>query len=120
KKIKEMKPVIIYVLYCCVMMGLLGLFSCDKNLNNQQKTSLDDNTQWASESNADIFLNDVYDQLPDMYCQPENLDNFTDDNDAGFYYASWKYKDGILDPAQTNYTLFGGGAVGVAIISRYN
>ncbi|MBS1564905.1 MAG: RagB/SusD family nutrient uptake outer membrane protein, partial [Bacteroidetes bacterium] len=74
-----MKPVKIYVLYGCVIMGLLGLLSCDKNLDNQQKTSLDDNTQWASESNADIFLNDVYGQLPDMYSQPETLDNFTDD-----------------------------------------
>ncbi len=34
--------------------------------------------------------------MPDIYAQPENLDNFTDDNDAGFYYNSWKYKDGNL------------------------
>jgi len=101
-------------------MGALGLFSCDKSLNNQQKTSLDDNTQWVSESNADIFLNDVYDQLPDIYSQPENFDNFTDDNDAGFYYNSWKYKDGNLDPASNNYTLFGGGATGIGTISRCN
>ena len=115
-----MKPVKIYVLYGCVIMGLLGLFSCDKNLDNQQKTSLDDNSQWASESNADIFLNDVYDQMPDIYSQPENFDNFTDDNDAGFYYNSWKYKDGNLDPASSNYTLFGGGATGIGTISRCN
>jgi len=101
-------------------MGSMGLFSCDKNLNNQQKTSLDDNTQWASEGNADIFLNDVYDQLPDIYSQPENFDNFTDDNDAGVYYDSWKYKDGNLDPASNNYQLFGGGATGIGTISRCN
>lgn len=115
-----MRPVKTYILYSCIITGLLGLSSCDKDLDNQQKVSLDDNTQWATESNADIFLNDVYDQLPDMYSQPENLDNFTDDNDAGFYYNSWKFKDGNLDPASTNYTLFGGGATGVQTVSRYN
>jgi len=102
------------------MMGSLCFLSCDKNLDNVNKTSLNDNTQWANESNADLFLNDIYDQLPDMYSQPENLDNFTDDNDAGFYYNSWKFKDGNLDPASTNYALFGGGATGVQTISRYN
>jgi len=115
-----MRPVKTYILYGCLIAGSLGLHSCDKDLDNQQKVSLDDNTQWATESNADIFLNDVYDQLPDIYSQPENLDNFTDDNDAGFYYNSWKFKDGNLDPASTNYTLFGGGATGVQTVSRYN
>ncbi|AXY74104.1 RagB/SusD family nutrient uptake outer membrane protein [Paraflavitalea soli] len=115
-----MRPVKTYILYGCIIAGTLGLYSCDKDLDNQQKVSLDDNTQWATESNADIFLNDVYDQLPDIYAQPENLDNFTDDNDAGFYYNSWKYKDGNLDPASTNYALFGGGATGVQTVSRYN
>src|ERR1043165_441570 len=115
-----MKPVKTYILYGCIATVLLGLFSCDKHLDNDVKTSFDDKTQWQSESYADLFLNDVYDQLPDMYSQPENLDNFTDDNDAGFYYNSWKYKDGNLDPASDNYTLFGGGATGVQTISRYN
>jgi hypothetical protein len=115
-----MRPVKTYILYSCIVTALLGLYACDKDLDNQQKVSLDDNTQWATESNADIFLNDVYDQLPDIYSQPENLDNFTDDNDGGFYYNSWKFKDGNLDPASTNYTLFGGGATGVQTVSRYN
>jgi hypothetical protein len=96
------------------------MLSCNKDLENEDKTRLNDDTQWASESNADIFLNDVYDQLPDIYSQPESADNFSDDNDAGFYYSSYKYHDGILDPASTNYGLFGGGSVGVATISRHN
>jgi len=115
-----MKSIKIIVLHGCIMTGLLFFISCDKNLNNVNKTSLDDNTQWSNKSNADIFLNDVYDQLPDIYGQPENFDNFTDDNDAGFYYDSWKYKDGNLDPASNNYTLFGGGAAGIGSISRCN
>ncbi len=101
-------------------MLAFGMTACDKNLDNVNKATLDDNSQWATEANADIFLNDVYDQLPDMYGAPENYDNFTDDNDAGFYYNSWKYKDGNLDPASTNYALFGGGATGIQTISRHS
>nr|AGU10173.1 Starch-binding associating with outer membrane [uncultured organism] len=115
-----MKPYIKNIIHTCLLAATVGLSSCDKDLDNESKTNLTDATQWVSESNADIFLNDVYDQIPDIYSQPENLDNFTDDNDGGFYYASFKYKQGILDPAATNYTLFGGGAVGVATVNRYN
>jgi hypothetical protein len=109
-----------YILYTCAVLSSVGIVSCDKELNNADKTKLDDTTQWASEANADIFLNDVYDQLPQMYNDPENLDNFTDDNDAGFYYSSWKYKDGILDPAATNTAIFGGAAIGIGTINRHN
>jgi hypothetical protein len=115
-----MKSVKKYIICACLLAGIVGMHSCKKALDNVDKSSLNDATQWASETNADIFLNDVYNQLPDIYSQPETLDNFTDDNDAGFYYASWKYKDGILDPAATNYALFGGAAVGAATITRFN
>jgi hypothetical protein len=115
-----MKTVKLSFLYSCVLMLAFGMTACDKNLDNVNKATLDDNSQWATEANADIFLNDVYDQLPDMYGAPENYDNFTDDNDAGFYYNSWKYKDGNLDPASTNYALFGGGATGIQTISRHS
>ena len=50
----------------------------------------------------------------------KQFDNFTDDNDPDHYYASWKWKGGIIDPASTNYGLFGGAAVGIATINRYN
>jgi hypothetical protein len=113
-------PYIKNIIHTCLLAATVGLSSCDKDLDNESKTNLTDATQWVSESNADIFLNDVYDQLPNIYSQPENLDNFTDDNDGGFYYASFKYKQGILDPAATNYDLFGGAAVGVATVNRYN
>lgn len=114
-----MRPIKKYILYACILAAAFGV-SCRKDLENIDKSSLNDDTQWASETNADIFLNDVYNQLPEIYGQPETFDNFTDDNDAGFYYSSWKYKDGILNPASTNYGLFGGAAVGVATISRQN
>ncbi|GAA3944287.1 RagB/SusD family nutrient uptake outer membrane protein [Chitinophaga oryziterrae] len=88
---------------------LILLFSCNKNfLEKTDKTQLTDEIQWASEGNADIFLNDIYGSLPNYWNQPENLDNFTDDNDAGFYYTSNNWKQGIVAPSGTDYTVWGG------------
>ena len=46
-------------------MGILMLVlpvSCDTDefLENANKANLTDKTQWESETNADVFLNDVY------------------------------------------------------------
>jgi hypothetical protein len=106
------------ILSSCLLL-LLSYTSCNKTLENVDKTRLTEISQWASEGNADIFLNDIYNNLPSMYNSPENLDNYTDDNDAGYYYPSWRYKDGQLDPASTNYSIWGGSA-GVASIDRFN
>lgn len=109
-----------FLLYSCILIIAICLYSCKKDfLENADKTKLTDDTQWASEGNADIFLNDIYNNLPDLYNAPENLDNFTDDNDAGFYYGSWNFKQGIINPASTNYSIWGGDA-GPADISRFN
>jgi hypothetical protein len=87
----------------------MPFFSCTKDfLENTDKTQLTDELQWSSEGNADIFLNDIYGSLPNYWNQPENLDNFTDDNDAGFYYTSYNWKQGIVSPAGTDYTVWGG------------
>jgi len=107
----------IHVIICAVLV-LYGV-SCTKVLDNTDKTRLTEETQWSTEGNADIFLNYIYNNLPDMYNSPENLDNFTDDNDAGFYYGSWTFKQGIIDPASTYYVIWGGNA-GPADISRFN
>ncbi|SDH16697.1 RagB/SusD family nutrient uptake outer membrane protein [Chitinophaga filiformis] len=97
------------IIYCMLFIILLPLFSCTKDfLENTDKTQLTDELQWSSEGNADIFLNDIYSDLPNYWNQPENLDNFTDDNDAGFYYTSYNWKQGIVSPAGTDYTVWGG------------
>ncbi|OCX53001.1 glycan metabolism protein RagB [Mucilaginibacter sp. PPCGB 2223] len=116
KTIKKLKTlfVISAILATAVLAG------CKKDiLDNTNKASLTETTQWASEGNADIFLNDIYNNLPNLYNAPENLDNFTDDNDAGIYYSSWNWKQGILDASSTNYSIWGS-SVGPADINRYN
>ncbi|MDR0794000.1 MAG: RagB/SusD family nutrient uptake outer membrane protein [Chitinophagaceae bacterium] len=90
-------------------MLLLSAVACTKNfLDNTNKSMLTDATQWSSEGNADIFLNDIYGALPNYWNQPENMDNFTDDNDAGFYYTSYNWKQGICEPSSNDYTIWGG------------
>ena len=102
------------------LLVVTAMASCRKNiLDNTNKASLTEATQWSSQGNADIFLNDIYNNLPNLYNSPENLDNFTDDNDAGIYYGSWSWKQGILDQSSTNYSIWGGTA-GPADINRYN
>lgn len=78
---------------------LLSTFSCKKDfLDNPEKTRLTDANQWQSEGNADIFLNDIYNDLSNKWNTPNNLDNYTDDNDYGFYLISYRSRQGILDP----------------------
>src|SRR3569833_528064 len=90
----------------CTAILLTSIAGCKKDiLSNSNKSSLIETTQRASESNADIFLNDVYNNLPNLYNSPENLDNFTDDNDAGIYYSSWNFKQGIIDESSTYYSV---------------
>jgi starch-binding outer membrane protein, SusD/RagB family len=110
-----------HILYACLLASAISLTSCDKNLDNEKKDVLTDATQWANEPNADIAINDVYDQLPDLYGSPETLDHFTDDNDPDHYYSSWKFKGGVIDPASTTYNInFAAPSVGIADISGHN
>ena len=57
---------------------LFSVASCDQEdyLETVDKSRLTDATMWASEGNADIYLNDCYSELPSKSNQPDNLDNF--------------------------------------------
>lgn len=107
------------LLALCLFAVTVTGTACKKVLENTDKSRLTEDTQWSGEGNADIFLNDIYNNLPDLYNAPENLDNFTDDNDAGFYYGSWNYKQGNIDASSTYYGIWGS-ACGPADVSRFN
>ena len=90
---------------------LFSVASCDQEdyLETVDKSRLTDATMWASEGNADIYLNDCYSELQAKSNQPDNLDNFTDDNDAGFYYTSYNWKKGIVEKSGgANTSVWGG------------
>lgn len=87
----------------CMMIIILVLpmlSSCKKDfLDNQNKGSIAGDTQWADESSADLFLNDIYGQLNNLGNTPDPLDSFTDDNDGGPYWKSWRWRQGIIGPS---------------------
>jgi hypothetical protein len=76
-----------------------SLFSCHKYLDNTPKTSVAGDAQWADEPSADIFVNDIYDNLSINNSTPDPLDSYTDDNDGGPYWKSWRWKQGIIGPS---------------------
>lgn len=71
--------------------------SCEKFLDTTSTNTLTEQTQWANEANADVYLNGIYNQLSKPNT-PDPLDSYTDDNDGGPYWLSWQWKQGIVTP----------------------
>ena len=76
---------------------LLVASSCDTEdfLENENKSKLTDPTQWQSEINADIFINDVYSEIPRVSGSFEQLDYYTDDYNISHYYTASTWRKGI-------------------------
>jgi starch-binding outer membrane protein, SusD/RagB family len=74
---------------------LFSISSCEDYLENENKSNLTDETQWASETNADIYLNSVYNDLPDKWNPSEHLDYYTDDYNISHYYTASNWRTGI-------------------------
>src|ERR1044072_4911079 len=67
-----------------MMLLVLAVAGCKKSyLDITPKNFLTDNAVWASPANADLFLNDLYNQLPDINNKTEHLDQYTDNSDVG-------------------------------------
>jgi len=78
---------------------LFSSISCNQEdyLETQDKTRLTEAQMWETESTADLYLNTCYNELVAKGNQPDNLDSYTDDNDAGYYYTSFNWKKGIVN-----------------------
>ncbi len=76
---------------------ILFMVSCnhDEFLENTDKSKLTDATQWASDANADIFINDLYSELPHFNRFAEQLDYYTDDYNISHYYTAYQWRKGI-------------------------
>lgn len=87
---------------------LLGVFSCNQEdfLETTNKSNLTDASMWASEGNADIFLNEIYHELYTRIT-PDPLDDFTADNDGGWYYTSRNWRQGIVEASETYFGVWG-------------
>lgn len=69
----------------------VGACRKDNFLDVPPKGSLTNETTFSSESNADLFVNDIYNSLPDLNNEYQVLDQWTDNSDVG---ANWM--DGVL------------------------
>ncbi len=90
---------------------VLMLWGCSHEdfLENANKANLTDETQWATESNADIFLNDCYSEIPMKWNFPENLDYYSDDYNISHYYTASNWRQGIsLVPGESTTNEWGG------------
>jgi hypothetical protein len=76
--------------YFFVTYLLLGLAACSKDafLNIPDKGSLTNLSTFSSQNNADLFVNDIYDNLPDGNNNDENLDQYTDNDFCGANYMT--------------------------------
>jgi hypothetical protein len=68
---------------------ILAMMGCKKGyLDIAPKNFLSDDAVWASTDNADLFLNDIYNQLPNINNETEHLDQYTDNSDVGVLWMS--------------------------------
>ncbi|WKN30652.1 RagB/SusD family nutrient uptake outer membrane protein [Porifericola rhodea] len=101
-----------YILKPSILLAmLLYATACDQEefLENVNKSNLTDVTQWQSETNADIFLNDVYSEVPNRWNFSEHLDYYTDDYNISHYYTASNWRQGVCQvPPQSNASAWGG------------
>src|SRR5680860_1439573 len=83
--------------YIKIVLMISVILSCNSEefLENTNKSSLSDQTQWSSETNADIFLNDVYSEIPNKWNFSEHLDYYTDDYNISHYYTASNWRQGV-------------------------
>ena len=74
-----------YALTGALLATLLG--QCTPSLEVVPQDQLSDATLFSSTTNADLLLNDVYNQLPNMNNDTQHLDQFTDNSYVG---AEWE------------------------------
>ena len=70
----------------CLAGSLALLSACEDWLEIEPKDRFGDTTVWGSEENADMFLNDIYNQLPHLNTETQNLDQYSDNSYVG---AEW-------------------------------
>lgn len=98
------------VLLACAS-ALMLIVSCDNEefLENENKAKLTDLTQWASEDNSDIFINDLYSEIPRAGTFAEQLDYYTDDYNISHYYTAYNWRKAICQvPGSSNGSPWGG------------
>ena len=91
KKLNIIYPVFFFSLLAAVSINIT---SCNKTLDSKlsliPQDQVSDPTVWASESTADLFLNDIYGKLFDGNNTWDPFDNFSDNSMCGLFWPSSK------------------------------
>ncbi|WPU93142.1 RagB/SusD family nutrient uptake outer membrane protein [Mucilaginibacter sabulilitoris] len=95
---KKLNKYNIYYSWLLLAVVVLPMAACKKYLDNVPKDSIAGDVQWSNETTADLFLNDIYHQINNQGDTPDPLDSYTDDNDGGPYWKSWRWRQGIIGP----------------------
>src|SRR5690606_22396920 len=94
---------------CTIFLLAFGSCNNEEFLENETKSLLTDNSQWSSSSNADIYINDIYSQIPRVSTFAEQLDYYSDDYNISHYYTSSNWRQGItLTPGGSTDNPWGG------------
>ena len=106
-KILKLKYIIIGI--CAVTLFTTNSCDTEDFLENENKSNLTDQTQWASEGNADIFLNEVYSEVFRRNNDTEQMDYYSDDYNISHYYTASNWRRGITNvPGSSTNNPWGG------------
>lgn len=72
-----------YLYYTGVLLLTVLFGSCNDFLEVPTKNFISDDVLWSKPTNADLYLNDIYNQIPEMQDDTEHLDQYTDNSDVG-------------------------------------
>ncbi|HTE08574.1 MAG TPA: RagB/SusD family nutrient uptake outer membrane protein, partial [Flavitalea sp.] len=91
--------IILYILLLYSVATVSCKKSLDESLDVAPRDRLTNASVWTDVATADVFLNDIYGQLPDGNNYYDPLDNWTDNSICGF---AWPFSRNVIQ--QSNYT----------------
>jgi starch-binding outer membrane protein, SusD/RagB family len=88
-----------YRKFATVALAVVTLVSCKPDLEVVPRDQISDLTVWGNSTNADLFLNDIYNNLPEINTETQLLDQYTDNQYVG---AEWMWGRTTIATATIN------------------
>ena len=89
----------IYRKYILLMAAAMAITSCEPSLDVEPRDRVTDASVWTDPINADLFLNDIYQQMPRLNNDAKHLDQYADNSHVG---AEWFPAKITLYPGAVN------------------
>ncbi len=92
------------IIYAGLFITLAFNSGCSDFLEVTNKNAVTDDVLWSTEANADLFLNDVYDDLlPNANTWTQHLDQYSDNSDVGVLWMVGNSNIGTAQVTPENY-----------------